>query len=142
MPVPHPVLRLGALASGVPHLGTAAAHLGTAPARLLVAALGGPLTGVSGASGTGIDFQPSTSALPGGDTLRQLTDGIGGWALVAALVGLVLGAATWALGAHSNNYQHTVTGRRAVLVSAIAALLIGAAPTLINFMFSTGQSAR
>ena len=112
---------------------------------VLLAALPGVVAvpgAATGSSGTGIDFQPTTSALPGGDTLRQLTDGIGGWALIAALVGLVIGAATWALGAHSNNYQHTVTGRRAVLVSAVAALLIGAAPTLINFMFATGQSAK
>ena len=129
-------LRLGALLHGASRLWTPQVN---AALRLLAVT---PLLGATGSSGSGIDFQPSTSALPGGDTLRQLTDGIGGWALVAALVGLVLGAATWALGAHSNNYQHTVTGRRAVLVSAIAALLIGAAPTLINFMFTTGQGAK
>lgn len=96
----------------------------------------------TGSSGGTLSLQPSTSALPGGSTLHQLTNGIGAWALVASLVGLIVGAAVWALGAHSNNYQHTVTGRRAVLVSAVAALLIGAAPTLLNFMFATGQSAK
>ncbi len=105
----------------------------------------GRLRGATGTGATGggaLSLQPSTSALPGGDTLHQLTNGLAAWALIASLVGLIVGAATWALGAHSNNYQHTVTGRRAVLVSAIAALLIGAAPTVLNFMFSTGQGAR
>jgi hypothetical protein len=31
-------------------------------------------------------------------------------------------------------------GRRAVLVSGLAALLIGAAPTLINFFFGAGTN--
>jgi hypothetical protein len=52
-----------------------------------------------------VQLQPSTSSLPGGGTLQELTNGLGGWALVLALVGLVLGAACWAVGAHSQNYQ-------------------------------------
>ncbi len=55
-----------------------------------------------------------------------------------ALAGLVIGAAAWALGAHSQNPQQSFVGRRAVLVSGLAALIIGAAPTLINFFFHTG----
>lgn len=88
-----------------------------------------------------VSLNPDTSNLPGGAELQKLTDGIGGWALVFALVGLVVGAAMWALGAHSQNYHQSVSGRRAVLVSGIAALLIGAAPTLVNFFFHAGQAA-
>ena len=87
-----------------------------------------------------LTLAPSSSALPGGATLQQITDGIGWWGLVAALLGLIVGAATWALGAHTNNYQHATTGRRAVLVSAVAALLIGAAPVVLNFFFDAGKS--
>jgi peptidoglycan/LPS O-acetylase OafA/YrhL len=72
--------------------------------------------------------------------IQQLANGVGWWALIAALLGLVVGAAMWALGAHGNNYQQTSTGRRAVLVSGAAALIIGAAPALLNFLFTTGQS--
>jgi len=86
-----------------------------------------------------ITLQPSDSALPGGSVIQQLADGIGWWGLVAALVGLVVGAATWALGAHSNNYQHASTGRRAVLVSIAAALVIGAAPSVLSFFFNAGK---
>ena len=60
--------------------------------------------------------------------------------MILALVGLVIGAAAWALGAHSQNYHQSFVGRRAVLVSGLAALLIGAAPTLINFFFGAGTS--
>jgi MFS family permease len=83
-------------------------------------------------------LKPSLSDLPGSGTLQSLVNGLGAWALVAALVGLVIGAAAWALGVHSQNFQQSMVGRRAVLVSALAALLIGAAPTVVNFFFGQG----
>lgn len=86
-----------------------------------------------------VSLNPDTGQLPGSNVLQSLTDGLGGWALVLALVGLVVGAAAWAIGAHSQNYHQSMVGRRAVLVSALAALLIGAAPALINFFFHAGQ---
>ena len=87
-----------------------------------------------------VSLTPSPGQLPGGGTLQQLANGIGGWALILSLVGLVVGAAAWALGSHSQNYQQSFIGRRTVLVSGLAALLIGAAPALINFFFHTGQA--
>ena len=90
----------------------------------------------------GVTLNPSVGNLPGSSLLQHLTNGLGGWALVLALVGLVIGAAAWALGVHSQNFQQSLVGRRAVLVSALAALLIGAAPALINFFFHAGQGVR
>ncbi len=86
-----------------------------------------------------VSLTPDPGQLPGGTTLQKLTNGIGGWALILSLVGLVVGAAAWALGSHSQNYQQSFIGRRTVLVSGLAALLIGAAPAIINFFFHTGQ---
>jgi hypothetical protein len=88
-----------------------------------------------------VSLNPSSTALPGHGVIEELANGLGWWALVAALVGLVLGAATWALGSHTNNYQYSSSGRRAVLVSALAALVIGAAPEVVNFLFGAGRSA-
>ncbi|MGH9296584.1 MAG: DUF6112 family protein [Acidimicrobiales bacterium] len=103
----------------------------------------GALRAVFLLSGGGpVSLDPSASALPGSSTLEQLANGLGWWALLAALVGLVLGAAAWAVGSHTNNYQYSSSGRRAVLVSGIAAMVIGAAPTLINFLFGAGRSMR
>jgi hypothetical protein len=87
---------------------------------------------------TDVSLSPSMSQLPGGSAIQGLVDGLGAWALVAALVGLVFGAAAWALGVHSQNFQQSMVGRRAVLVSGLAALLIGAAPAIINFFYGTG----
>lgn len=89
-----------------------------------------------------VSLDPDTNQLPGSTALQNLTNGIGGWALVLALVGLVVGAAAWALGAHSQNPHQAMVGRRAVLVSALAALLIGAAPALVNFFFHTGAAVQ
>jgi hypothetical protein len=86
-----------------------------------------------------LQLTPDTSALPGGDVLQKLMNGIDGWALALSLVGLVIGAAAWALGSHGQNYQQSYVGRRAVLISGLAALLIGAGPGIVNFFFNTGQ---
>ena len=75
---------------------------------------------------------------PGEGRCRPSRTGSGAWALIAALAGLVIGAAAWALGVHAQNFQQSLIGRRAVLVSGLAALLIGAAPPIINFFFHTG----
>jgi hypothetical protein len=89
--------------------------------------------------GANLQLQPNTHLLPGGNVLQTLMNGLDGWALALALVGLVIGAAAWALGAHGQNYQQSFVGRRAVLVSGLAALLIGAGPGIVNFFFNTGS---
>jgi hypothetical protein len=80
--------------------------------------------------------------LPGTAQLQQLINGFGTWALMAALAGMLAGAAMWALGHHSANYQQSANGRKGLLVSGVAALVIGAAPTLINFFFGLGQAVQ
>ena len=76
--------------------------------------------------------------LPGTPQLQTLINGFDNWALMAALAGMLVGAAVWALGHHSSNYQQSANGRKGLLVSAVSALVVGAAPTLINFFFDLG----
>ena len=85
-----------------------------------------------------VTLTPSTTALPGAAALQQIANGIASWALIGALVALLLGAALWAVGSHTQNMHQSAQGRRAVLTSLGAAILIGAAPSLINFFFNTG----
>jgi MFS family permease len=85
-----------------------------------------------------VSMTPDTSGLPGIDELTRLTNGLGAWALGLALAALVAGAALWAVGAHAQNFQQSLVGRRAVLLAGLAALLIGAAPALVNFFFHAG----
>ncbi len=87
-----------------------------------------------------VQMKPDVNALPGGSVLQNLMNGLEFWALALALVGLVVGAAAWALGSHGQNYQQSYVGRRAVLISGLAALLIGAGPGIVSFFFNTGQT--
>lgn len=86
-----------------------------------------------------VQMKPDVTALPGGNVLQNLMNGLEFWALALALVGLVVGAAAWALGSHGQNYHQSYVGRRAVLISGLAALLIGAGPGIVSFFFNTGQ---
>lgn len=85
-----------------------------------------------------VNMQPDPTALPGGQVLQSLMNGLQSWALALSLIGLVIGAAAWALGSHGQNYQQTFVGRRAVLISGLAALLIGAGPGIVTFFFNAG----
>ncbi len=89
-----------------------------------------------------VTLDPSAQQLPGSAVLQQLTNGIGGWALIAAMVGMVVGAVAWAFGQHSQNYHQAYSGRKGVIISAAAALLIGAASPVINFFTHVGNSVR
>ncbi|HEY5010434.1 MAG TPA: DUF6112 family protein [Acidimicrobiales bacterium] len=89
-----------------------------------------------------VKLSPTITALPGSAALQSIANGIAAWALIGALVALVLGAGLWAIGSHTQNMHQSSQGRRAVLTSLIAAVLIGAAPELINFFFNTGTSVR
>jgi type IV secretory pathway VirB2 component (pilin) len=85
-----------------------------------------------------VSMNPDPHQLPGYPVLQSLTDGLGAWALIAAMVGVVVGAVMWAFGHYSQNYQQAYNGRRGVLVSGLAAVLIGGAPQIVNFLVSQG----
>src|SRR5215472_5262786 len=87
---------------------------------------------------TDVHMTPNASTLPGYQEIVNLTNGIGGWALIAAMVGIVIGAVMWAFGHYSQNYQQAYNGRRGVMVSALAAVLIGGAPYIVSFLFGQG----
>jgi type IV secretory pathway VirB2 component (pilin) len=88
---------------------------------------------------TGLDVEPSQPGdLPGEQTLTTLASGVGHWALLAAIVGVIVGGIMWAFGHFSHNYQQSYSGRRGVIVSGVAALLIGGATQIISFFFSAG----
>lgn len=89
---------------------------------------------------TDISVNPTASQLPGSNVLQSITDGIGYWALVAAVIGMVIGAVAWAFGQHSQNYQQAYSGRKGVVISGAAALLIGAAPHVVNFFNHVGNT--
>jgi type IV secretory pathway VirB2 component (pilin) len=84
----------------------------------------------------------NASALPGSAELTTLASGVGHWALLASIVGVMVGGVMWAFGHFSHNYQQSYSGRRGVIVSGVAALLIGGSTQIISFFFSQGMKIR
>jgi uncharacterized protein DUF6112 len=91
---------------------------------------------------TGIGGTPNPNGLPGSAALESLVSGVAFWALLAALGGLLISAAVWALSSHSGNYHHSALGRRGTVVSAVAAFLVGAAPAIIQFFEDLGKTVK
>ncbi len=92
-------------------------------------------------SASGISVTPDPSGLPGSSSLLSLLGGLQFDCEIAAIAAIIIAAAVWAVSSHSNNYQGASRGKTAVIVSALAALLIGFGPTVIEWFFSFGQSA-
>ncbi|MGO9959725.1 MAG: DUF6112 family protein [Solirubrobacteraceae bacterium] len=89
-----------------------------------------------------VTVAPDLHALPGSNVLQQLVNGAQAWSLVIALLGAFIGAALWAVASHGHNPHYATRGRMAALVSAASALIIGAAPGLVNFFEHLGATAK
>jgi hypothetical protein len=108
---------------------------------IVSAVLAGPVLAGPVLAGGPITLNPDANQLPGTTALQGLANGIGWWALIACMVGVVIGAVMWAFGHYSQNYQQAYNGRKGVVVSGLAAVLIGAAPYIVNFLLSKGMAA-
>ncbi len=89
-----------------------------------------------------VTAHPNLTALPGSNVLQQIVNGAEAWALSIALLGAFVGAALWAVASHTHNHQFAARGRMAALISAAAALVVGAAPGLVNFFEHLGTQAK
>jgi Mn2+/Fe2+ NRAMP family transporter len=89
-----------------------------------------------------VTAHPNLTSLPGSNVLQQLVNGAEAWALAIALLGAFIGAALWAVASHTHNHQYAARGRMAALISGAAALIIGAAPGLVNFFQHLGTTAK
>jgi Family of unknown function (DUF6112) len=89
-----------------------------------------------------VTAHPNLKGLPGSNVLQQLVNGAEAWALAIALLGAFIGAALWAVASHTHNHQYAVRGRMAALISGASALVVGAAPGLVNFFQHLGSTAR
>jgi Family of unknown function (DUF6112) len=89
-----------------------------------------------------VTAHPDLQGLPGSNVLQQLVNGAEAWALVIALLGAFIGAGLWAVASHTHNHHYAARGRMAALISAASALVVGAAPGLVNFFAHLGSTAR
>lgn len=89
---------------------------------------------------TGIDIEPNDSGLPGIAALSRIVGAVMTFGLVLSALALILAAVVWAYGANSSNPGLAARGKLGVVVACGAALLCGAAVTLVNFFWQVGQS--
>jgi Mn2+/Fe2+ NRAMP family transporter len=100
-----------------------------------------PLASLTGAIAA-VRATPNPKGLPGSNVLQQLVNGAEAWALAIALLGAFVGAAMWALASHTHNHHYAARGRMAALISAASALVVGAAPGIVNFFERLGTTAK
>ncbi len=84
-------------------------------------------------------FSPNLADLPGGGTFQDLTNGLGGFVLVAVLFGLLIAAGAWVLGVGTGNIQLAERGKQGTIAAGLIALLVGGAAKLLAFFFAAGQ---
>lgn len=89
-----------------------------------------------------VSAHPNLGGLPGSNVLQQLVNGAEAWALAIALLGAFVGAGIWAVASHTHNHHYASRGRMAALISGASALIVGAAPGLVNFFERLGTTAR
>lgn len=87
-----------------------------------------------------VHVTPNSTGLPGITELQNIVGALLTIGLIAALAGLAIGAAVWAVGSHSANPVLAGRGKSGVLVAFVAAALTGGAVALIDFFSAAGST--
>ncbi|RPF21450.1 DUF6112 family protein [Myceligenerans xiligouense] len=87
-----------------------------------------------------IDIDPNTEGLPGITALQSIVGALMTVGLICAVLGVIVSAIVWALGANSSNPQLAGRGKTGVLVALGAAIICGAAVAAVNFFWAIGQT--
>ena len=89
----------------------------------------------------GLNVAPSQDFF-GTGLAQEWMNGIAFLALILVIIGLVLSAGLWAVGAFSNNYTQSVNGKKGFLICAAAALAIGAAQVGVGYFYDAGTKLK
>ena len=87
-----------------------------------------------------INIDPNTNGLPGINQLRTIVGAVMTIGLILSVLALIVSAIVWGFGANSSNPHLASRGKLGVLISCGAAIITGAAVTLINFFWGVGQA--
>ena len=87
-----------------------------------------------------IDIDPNGTGLPGIEQLRIIVGAVMTVGLILSVLALIISAIVWGFGANCSNPHLASRGKVGVLVSCGAAIICGAAVTLINFFWGVGQA--
>jgi hypothetical protein len=86
-----------------------------------------------------VSANPSSAGLPGAAFIQRLLDWAGMVGLFLGLGSILIGGGMWAVSQHAGNQHGASSGRKAVLGGALAAVLVGVGPSLVNGLY---QAAR
>lgn len=84
------------------------------------------------AAGQPAKFDPATGLNTA--NLEWFSNGLAYYALLAALVGLLVSASLWALGSKGQNPGTELTGKKGIILCCTAAFFIGALPAMISYL--------
>jgi hypothetical protein len=87
-----------------------------------------------------VNISPNANGLPGVAALRTIVGAMMTIGLILSVLALILSAVVWGFGANSANPHLATRGKLGVLGACGAAVLCGAAVTLVNFFWHLGQS--
>jgi hypothetical protein len=93
-----------------------------------------------GALPADINITPNSDGLPGIAALRTIVGAVMTGGLILSVLALIVAAIVWGFGANSSNPHLASRGKTGVLVSCGAAVICGAAVTLVNFFWNVGQT--
>lgn len=87
-----------------------------------------------------LKLDPNLTGLPGGPPAQKLLNGLAGFALLACVAVVIIGAAQWGAGTRHSNSAHADAGKSRMLIGAIGAFAVGAAAALVEFFFKSGST--
>ncbi|MCB5163632.1 DUF6112 family protein [Streptomyces bambusae] len=85
---------------------------------------------------------PKGGGLPGLDVLRNVVSSINMFGIIAVVGALAVSLGVWAWGHHSGGHQAEANGKKGAVVSAGAALGLGAANGIVAFFSALGTQVR
>lgn len=87
-------------------------------------------------------IKPNDGGLPGLSVLKQVMNSVNLFGIIASVGALAVSAGMWAWGHHSGGHHAEANGKKGVLISAGAALLLGGANSIVAFFSALGTQVR
>jgi hypothetical protein len=84
-------------------------------------------------------ISPKSGGLPGLDVLKNVVSSLNLYGIIAVVGALAVSMAVWAWGHHTGGHQAEANGKKGALVSAGAALGLGAANGIVAFFSALGS---
>lgn len=85
------------------------------------------------------EISEAAKNIPGSNVLAYVVEGLEGWAIILALLALVVAALIWAFASFTSNQANQTAGRKGVMIAALVVLIVAAAPVLVTWAYNLGR---